>query len=118
MSETENADNLIDINDFAKVDLRIAEIIEAEKLEGSSKLLKLQVSLGEELGKRQILAGIAKHYPVEELINRKIIVIANLKPAHFAGSTSEGMLLAADGAEGEVILLAPSKDAPVGSRVR
>ena len=118
MSETDNTENLIDINDFAKVDLRIAEIIEAEKLEGSSKLLKLQVSLGEELGKRQILAGIAKHYPIEELLNRKIIVIANLKPAHFAGSTSEGMLLAADGTEGEVILLAPSKDAPVGSRVR
>ncbi len=115
--ETPKESNLISIDHFAKVELRVAEILEAEPLPKSNKLLKLQVSLGEELGKRQILAGIAKHYSAEELIGRKIIIIANLQPAKLMGEESQGMLLAADGID-DIILLAPSKDAPLGARVR
>lgn len=109
--------NLISIEDFAKVELRVAEILSAELLPKSNKLMKLQVTLGEELGKRQVLAGIAKHYTPEDLVGRKIIVIANLQPAKLMGEESQGMLLAADGID-DIILLAPSKDAPVGARVR
>ena len=109
--------NLITIEDFMKVELRVAEIISAEPLPKSNKLLKLQVSLGEELGQRQVLAGIAKHYNPEDLIGRKIIVVANLQPAKLMGEESQGMLLAADGQD-DIILLTPSKDAPLGARVR
>ena len=117
MTEQTTEQNLVSIEDFIKLDLRVAEITAAEKLEKSNKLMKLQVTLGEELGKRQILAGIAKHYPAEELIGKKIVVIANLQPAKLAGEESQGMLMAADGAEGEVILMNPGS-APVGARIR
>ena len=108
---------LVSFDAFMKLDLRVAEIIAAEKLEKSNKLMKLQVSLGEVLGERQILAGIAKFYPAEELVGRKIAVIANLEPAKLAGEESQGMLMAADGSDGQVILLNPG-EAPVGSRIR
>ncbi len=109
--------NLISIDDFAKIELRVAEILSAEPLPKSNKLMKLQVTLGEALGQRQVLAGIAKHYTPEDLVGRKIIIIANLQPAKLMGEESQGMLLAADGID-DIILLAPSKDAPVGARVR
>ncbi len=109
---------LIDIEHFSKIDLRVAQIESAENLPKSKKLLKLQVDLGI-LGKRQILSGIAQHYTPETLIGRKIIIVANLKPAKLMGETSEGMLLAAS-TEGDVILslLQPNCDIPPGSRVR
>ena len=108
--------NLVSIGDFMKFDIRVAEILAAEKLEKSNKLMKLQVTLGEELGDRQILAGIAKFYPAEELIGKKIAVIANLEPAKLAGEESQGMLMAADGSDGEIILLNP-ESAPAGSKI-
>ncbi|MCD6545879.1 MAG: methionine--tRNA ligase [Thermotogae bacterium] len=86
--------NIITIEDFSKVELRVGEVLEAEKIEKSEKLLKLKVDLGE-LGERQIVAGIAKHYSPEELIGKLIIVVANLKPAKLMGIESQGMLLAA-----------------------
>lgn len=86
--------NIITIEDFSKVELRVGEVLEAEKIEKSEKLLRLKVDLGE-LGERQIVAGIAKHYSPEELIGKLIIVVANLKPAKLMGIESQGMLLAA-----------------------
>ncbi|MBU4484170.1 methionine--tRNA ligase [bacterium] len=105
----------IDITDFSKIDLRIAEILEAEKIEGTDKLLKLQVSLGEE--KRQIVAGIAKHYDANDLIGKKVVVVANLKPIKLRGVESHGMLLAASGNE-QLSIVTPLNDIPVGSKVK
>ncbi|MBO8160552.1 MAG: methionine--tRNA ligase [Thermosipho sp. (in: Bacteria)] len=85
---------LINFDDFKKIDLRVAEILEAERIEKSEKLIKLIIDLGE-LGRRQIVAGIAKYYSPNELIGKKIIVVANLKPAKLMGVESQGMLLAA-----------------------
>lgn len=107
---------LIDIEYLSKLQLRVAKIISAEALPKSNKLLKLQISLGTE-GERQILAGIAKHYTPESLVGRKIVVVANLKPAKLMGETSNGMLLAADAGE-KVILLNPEQETPEGAKVR
>ena len=111
-------DNLISIDDFAKVQLRVGQIVEAERLEKSEKLVKLKVDLGEERGPRQILAGIAKHYAPETLLGRKIVVVANLKPAKLMGQLSEGMLLAASDSLGNLELLSPGSVVPPGSTVR
>jgi methionyl-tRNA synthetase len=75
------------------VNLKTAVVLEAEKIEGADKLLKLQVDLGEE--KRQLVAGIALHYAPEDLVGKTVVVVANLKPAKLRGVKSEGMLLAA-----------------------
>lgn len=84
--------------DFAKVELRTARIVEAGRIEGADKLLRLQVDVGGE--KRQLVAGIAQHYSPDELIGKTIIIVANLKPARIRGVDSDGMLLAASGADG------------------
>lgn len=105
----------IEFADFAKVSLKVARIIEAEPLEGSEKLVKLQVAIGEE--KRQILAGIKKSYAPVDLIGRQVIVVANLKPAKLMGQESQGMLLAADDVDGSPILLEPDREAPEGTSV-
>ena len=105
---------MINFDEFKKVDLRVAKIISAEAVEGSEKLLKLQVDLGEE--KRQIVAGIAKQYKPEELIGREIVVVANLEPRVLFGLESQGMLLAAGGSDGPV-LLRPDRDVLPGARV-
>ncbi len=107
--------NIIPFTDFAKVDLRVARILEVERVEGSDKLLRLQVSLGDEK-RRQILAGIGKKYTPEELINREIIVVANLEPRSLMGFESQGMLLAAGDAAGPV-LLRPDVEVPPGSEI-
>lgn len=105
----------IAIEDVMKVNLRVARIIEAEELPGSDKLLRLQVRIGDE--PRQILAGIKKQYRPEDLIGRQVVVVANLKPARLMGEESQGMLLAADGPNGEAILLQPEAEAPDGTSV-
>ena len=105
----------IGITDFAKVELRVAEIMTAERIEGTDKLLKLQVSLGEE--QRQIVAGIAQHYTPEALIGKKVVVVANLKPAKLRGVESQGMLLAASDSD-VISILTPLKDVKVGSKVK
>lgn len=112
MTET----NLIGIEDFAKVQLKIGRVLEAEPLEGSDKLLKLQVVIGEE--RRQIVAGIKKNYTPEDLIGRQVVVCVNLKPAKLRGTESQGMLLAATDADGGAILLQPDKEAPEGTGVK
>jgi len=89
--------------------------LEAEKIEGADKLLKLIVDLGDE--KRQIVAGIAKHYSPDQLIGKKIVVVANLKPAKLRGVESQGMLLAASIGD-ELCLITPEKDIKEGARVK
>jgi len=105
----------IEFEDFMKVDLRIGRVIEAEAVEGSEKLVKLQVTVGAE--KRQVLAGIRKNYDPIDLIGRQVVVAFNLKPAKLMGFESQGMLLAADGPNGEAILLQPDKETPEGTGV-
>ena len=106
----------ITIDDFMKVKLRVARIVEAEPLADSDKLMKLQVVIGEE--KRQIIAGIRKSYTPEDLIGRQIVVVANLKPARLRGAESQGMLLAATDTDGSAILLMPDREAPEGASVK
>jgi len=97
------------------MDLRVAKIIEVEKVEGSENLLKLQIDLGKEI--RQIVAGIAKYYRPEDLIGKEIVVISNLEPKIIFGLESKGMLLAADN-KGEPVLLIPEKEVPPGTKIR
>lgn len=106
---------MITFDEFKKVEMRVAKVLEAEKLEGSEKLMKLQVDLGEE--KRQIVAGIAKHYEPEYLKGRQILIATNLEPRKLMGEESNGMVLAADSPDGPVIL-APEKEVPNGAIVK
>jgi len=113
------AEELIDIDYFMKVKLRVAKVLSAEPVPKSKKLLKLQVDLGEKLGKRQILAGIAQFYSPETLIGKKIVVVANLKPAKLMGEESQGMLLAASTDDMSILtVLQPTVDISEGSTVR
>jgi tRNA-binding protein len=84
--------SLIGIDDFRRVDLRVAKVIEAAKVEGSKKLIKLVVDLGAE--KRQIIAGLADYYKPEDLVGKYVVVVANLQPKKMMGLESQGMLLA------------------------
>ena len=111
-SGDENMSDIIDIDYFDKVDIRIGQIKEAEKIEKSDKLLKLQVDIGEET--RQIVAGLAKFYNPEELIDRKVAVLVNLKPAKLFGTLSEGMLLAT----GESGALLTPDDCDIGEQIQ
>lgn len=111
---TESAE--ITIADFAKVELRVARVLEAEEIEGSDKLLKLQLIIGEE--RRQVVAGIKVNYKPEDLVGRQVVMVFNLKPAKLRGVESQGMLLAAVDENGGAILLQPEKEAPEGSLVR
>jgi methionyl-tRNA synthetase len=105
----------IDIADFAKIDLRVAQVIAAEPIAGATKLLKLEVDLGDE--RRQIVAGIAEAYQPESLIGRKIALVANLKAAKLRGVESNGMLLAASH-EGRPVLCTFDADVPVGTKIK
>ena len=105
---------IIDITEFAKLDLRIGKIENAERIEGSKKLIKLDVDVGNE--KRQLVAGIAEEYRPENLIGELIPVLVNLKPAKLMGVESQGMILAVD-VNGKPILLHPDTEVPVGSRI-
>lgn len=109
------ADELITIEDFQKIQLRVAEVLEAEKVAKSEKLLKLRVSLGAE--ERQILAGIAKSYSPEEIIGKKVVIVANLKPAKLMGMESQGMVLAVEG-DGKLNLLNVDPAIPNGTRAK
>jgi methionyl-tRNA synthetase len=108
-------DGSIDIAAFKAVDLRVAKIIAAQRIEKSKKLLKLQCEIGAQ--KRQILAGIAEHYAPEELVGKLVIVILNLKPAKLMGLESQGMVLAATDEEGKLSLLFPDKSLLPGAKV-
>ncbi len=106
--------DMINIDDFKKVELKVAKILEAERVEGSEKLIKLQLELGDE--KRQVLGGIGKYYTPEELVGRQIIIVANLEPRQMMGLESNGMLLAASDESG-ISLLMPDKEISSGSKI-
>ena len=108
--------NVITYEEFQKLDLRVAKVLAAENIKKSDKLLKLRVDIGEE---RILVAGIARAYKPEELVGKTIIIVANLQPTKLMGVESQGMLLAADGADGAGVVLATfDKEAKVGSKVR
>jgi methionyl-tRNA synthetase len=108
-------EEIIDINEFAKLDLRIGKIENAERVEGSKKLIKLEVDVGDET--RQLVAGIAEEYNPESLIGKLVPILANLKPVKLMGVESQGMILAVD-VNGKPILLHPDVEVPAGSRIR
>src|SRR5437764_1801858 len=106
----------IEYNDFAKLDLRIATVLECKPHTNADKLLVLQIDLGGE--KRQICAGLRQFYQPESLVGKQIVVVANLAPRQMRGEISNGMLLAAtDSASGKVIVISPSEAAAPGSKV-
>ncbi|HSW38395.1 MAG TPA: methionine--tRNA ligase [Acidobacteriota bacterium] len=113
-AEAEAEDGLIDISEFARVQLRVARVMGAERVKGADRLLKLFVDLGS--GKRQIVAGIAQHYSPETITGKLIVVVANLKPSTIRGIESQGMLLAAkNGAT--IRLVTPDGDIPPGAPI-
>ncbi|MEP6913366.1 MAG: methionine--tRNA ligase subunit beta, partial [bacterium] len=112
------SDGIIEITDFSKVDLRVGEVLTAERIPKADKLLLLTVDIGEEKP-RQILAGIAQYYEPEKLIGRKIAVVSNLKPRKLRGYESQGMLLAASvGEEGKPVIATFTEDVPNGARLK
>ena len=110
------ASEQISIDDFVKVDLRVAQILVAERVPKADKLLRLEVDLGYE--KRQILAGIAQYYEPEKLIGRKIVIVANLAPRKMRGLESNGMLLAASLPDGAPVLASFLEEVPLGARLK
>lgn len=109
--------NTITIDDFSKVELRVAQVKVAEKVKGADKLLRLEVDLGTET--RQIVAGIAKAYDPEKLIGRKVVIVANLAPRKLRGLESQGMIVAASlGDDGVPVLAGFLEDVPVGARLK
>ncbi|HKL75912.1 MAG TPA: methionine--tRNA ligase [Halanaerobiales bacterium] len=107
--------NLVSFSDFQDVNLKVAKVLEAEEIEDSNKLVKLQLELGDE--KRQVVAGIKNYYEVDELIGKKIVIVANLEPAKIFGYESNGMLLAASNNNGDMSLLTIDKDIESGSDI-
>jgi len=103
------------IEHFFKIQLRFACVLSAERIEGTDKLMRLQVDLGDE--QRQLVAGIAEAYAAEEIVGRRIVVVANLKPARIRGVESQGMLLAAD-LDGRPSLVSVEDGVAPGTRVR
>ena len=106
----------ISYDEFQKLDLRIGKILEAEQIQGSSKLIKLVVDFGAE--KRQAVAGISQWYSPEELIGKKFMFILNLQKRKLMGVESQCMIFAAEGSKGNVVLMQPEKDVEEGSKIR
>ncbi len=110
-------EGIIDFSDFAKLDLRVAEIKKVDDIEGADKLYKLVINVGE-LGERVICAGIKEHYSKDELMGMKIVIVANLAPRKLKGIESQGMLLAAvNDNHSRVLLVSPGKEAEPGMKV-
>jgi len=105
----------ITIDEFAKVDLRVAQVLAAEAVPKSKKLLKLRVSLGSE--ERTVLAGIAEHYAPGDLVGKKVVVVANLQPAKLMGIESQGMVLAGS-TDAALGVLSLDRDLPPGAKVK
>ncbi len=103
------------IDEFRAVDLRVATILEASRVEGSDKLVALKITVGET--ERELLAGIGKAYEPGELIGKQIVVVYNLDPRIMMGRESQGMLLAASGPDGKPVLLVPEKEVEPGTRI-
>ncbi len=111
------ADDLVSIEEFARLDLRVARVIAAERIEGTDKLLRIEIDLGSE--RRQIVAGIARHYAPAELVGKQIVVVANLKPARLRGIVSQGMLLAGSTPDAACLaVVTTDRELPLGCKVR
>ena len=105
----------INIDEFKKIELKVAKVISSGRVEGSEKLLKLEVDLGPE--KRQVIAGIGKAYDPETLVGKQIIIVANLEPRSLMGLESQGMILAANSESGPVLVV-PDKEVVLGTELR
>ena len=105
----------ITYDDFAKLQFQIGEIVKCEAVPKSKKLLCSQVKIGTKT--RQIVSGIKAHYSPEEMVGKKVMVVTNLKPAKLAGVVSEGMILCAEDAEGNLSLMVPEKKMPAGAEI-
>ena len=105
----------ISYDDFAKMQFQVGEIIACEEVPKSKKLLCSQVRVGSQV--RQIVSGIKAHYTPEQMVGKKVMVLVNLKPAKLAGVLSEGMLLCAEDAEGNLALMTPEKEMPAGAEI-
>ena len=117
-TQTEGITSFIEIEDFAKVDLRVGQVVSAERIPKADKLLLLKIDLGE-AEPRQVLAGIAQYYEPEKLIGRKAVIVANLKPRKLRGYESQGMVVAASyGEEGRPVIATFTEDVPNGARVK
>ena len=107
---------MISIEDFLKIELKVGIVLEAEEVEESEKLIKFIVDLGEETP-RQILAGVKEWYRPEDLIDKQVVIVANLEPRTMMGLESNGMMLAADSSDGPIFLTVPKK-VPSGTKIR
>jgi len=112
---SEDTASQIGIEDFAKVQMRVGQILEAEKIEGSRKLIKMRIDIGTEI--RQVVAGIAEAYDPASLLNRKVVLVANLKPARLMGVESNGMIVAAS-VDGKPVLATFTEDVPNGALLK
>ena len=106
----------ITIDDFAKVELKVGEVLECQPVEGAKKLLVSQIKIGDEV--RQIVSGIASYYKPEEMVGKKVVVVTNLKPVKLRGVLSQGMILCASDENGNFAVISPEKDMPSGGEVR
>jgi len=106
---------MIKFQDFQKIELVVGEVLEAEKIEGSERLILLKVNIGDEV--RQIVAGIGNFYQPEDLVGKEIVVVANLEPKKLMGYESQGMLLAAVKEDGKVVLVVPEKKTGAGTKI-
>jgi len=107
----------IPIEDFSKVDLRVGLVLSAERVKGADKLMHMKVDIGE-AEPRSIVAGIAEAYTPSELVNRKVIIVANLQPRKLRGIESNGMIVAASVEGGKPVLAGFHEDIPVGARLK
>lgn len=108
---------MVSYEDFSNIQLRVARVLEAARVEGSDKLLKLSVDTGEE-EPRQIIAGLGKVYEPEDLVAKQLVVIVNLEPRSLMGLESNGMVLAAHDADANPVILVPEKETPSGSDIK
>ncbi len=113
----DDLNNEITIDDFAKIDLRVAEVIEANHIDGADKLIQLTLDVGE-LGQRNVFAGIKSKYSPEDLQGKFVALVANLKPRKMKFGTSEGMVLAASNDEGGIFIMSPASGAKAGDKIK
>jgi len=107
---------MINFNQFNDIEIRIGTVKEAEKVEGTEKLIKLQIDLGSET--RQIVSGIADQFEADQLVGKQIPILVNLEPKKFRGVDSQGMILVAESEDGNLTMLQPQSEVPPGTRVR
>ena len=105
----------VTFDDFMKMQFQVGEIIACEEVKKSKRLLCSQVKVGSQV--KQIVSGIKAHYSAEEMVGKKVMMLVNLKPAKLAGVLSEGMLLCAEDAEGNLALMTPEKEMPAGAQI-